>query len=289
MSFQEVRQYASALRSAGVAGVRVRSCAQPVLSICIAGVQARGDPADPAGRRRHGPRRIRLDRGNQRPTCDPTMGFAAADRAANYFIQQPFYNWTRQSARTMGSVISFHYGRRSTSPQQAGELVAAQSETRQSRHVKSPIPGGRDEVRVLVNSDTAATPRRVRDLREKLMLPAPGTSEARAAHQIIEMPAQYAGRRRRLPRSTSADGRRLRTLTIAARPKKTGTSPPAEQPSSAPHGWGSNCLRLLDHPASANSVSSWNGRPMSAGQAARPFASTRSAPICPGSPPVHVT
>jgi small-conductance mechanosensitive channel len=107
MTFEAVRQYGVSLfASAGVAGVVFGLAAQPVLSNLIAGVQlAVTQP-------------IRLE---DAVTVQNEYGWIEEINATyvvirlwdlrrlivplNYFIQQPFYNWTRQHAATLGSVI----------------------------------------------------------------------------------------------------------------------------------------------------------------------------------------
>ena len=109
MTFEAVRQYGVSLfASAGIAGVVFGLAAQPVLSNLIAGVQlAVTQP-------------IRLE---DAVTVQNEYGWIEEINATyvvirlwdlrrlivplNFFIQQPFYNWTRQHATTLGSVILF--------------------------------------------------------------------------------------------------------------------------------------------------------------------------------------
>jgi small-conductance mechanosensitive channel len=109
MTFEAVRQYGVSLfASAGVAGVVFGLAAQPVLSNLIAGVQlAVTQP-------------IRLE---DAVTVQNEYGWIEEINATyvvirlwdlrrlivplNYFIQQPFYNWTRQHASTLGSVMLY--------------------------------------------------------------------------------------------------------------------------------------------------------------------------------------
>ena len=235
MTFQEVRQYGVSLfASAGVAGVVFGLAAQPVLSNLIAGVQlAVTQP-------------IRLE---DAVTVQNEYGWIEEINATyvvirlwdlrrlivplNYFIQQPFYNWTRQSARTMGSVMLYlDYGAPvDVIRNKAGEIVAA-AKRDNAKVVNVQVINTSAvaiEVRVLVNSDTAATTADVcADLREKLIAflrQEHPEALPRQRNQIIDAcRANMPARRRRLPRLTSADGGRLRMLTIAARPKKTGNT-----------------------------------------------------------------
>jgi small-conductance mechanosensitive channel len=109
MTFEAVRQYGVSLfASAGIAGVVFGLAAQPVLSNLIAGVQlAITQP-------------IRLE---DAVTVQNEYGWIEEINATyvvirlwdlrrlivplNYFIQQPFYNWTRQHAATLGNVILY--------------------------------------------------------------------------------------------------------------------------------------------------------------------------------------
>jgi small-conductance mechanosensitive channel len=109
MTFDTVRQYGISLfASAGVAGVIFGLAAQPVLSNLIAGIQlAVTQP-------------IRLE---DAVTVQNEYGWIEEITATyvvirlwdlrrlivplNYFIQQPFYNWTRQATANIGSVLLY--------------------------------------------------------------------------------------------------------------------------------------------------------------------------------------
>src|SRR5579863_2108113 len=109
MTFDSVRQYGVSLfASAGVAGVIFGLAAQPVLSNLIAGVQlAVTQP-------------IRLE---DAVTVQNEYGWIEEINATyvvirlwdlrrlivplNFFIQQPFYNWTREAANTIGSALIY--------------------------------------------------------------------------------------------------------------------------------------------------------------------------------------
>lgn len=204
MTFQEVRQYGVSLfASAGVAGVVFGLAAQPVLSNLIAGVQlAVTQP-------------IRLE---DAVTVQNEYGWIEEINATyvvirlwdlrrlivplNYFIQQPFYNWTRQSARTMGSVMLYlDYGAPvDVIRNKAGEIVAA-AKRDNAKVVNVQVINTNAvaiEVRVLVNSDTAATTADVcADLREKLIAflrQEHPEALPRQRNQIIDAPGQYAGK-----------------------------------------------------------------------------------------------
>ena len=109
VTFDTVRQYGISLfASAGIAGVIFGLAAQPVLSNLIAGIQlALTQP-------------IRLE---DAVTVQNEYGWIEEITATyvvirlwdlrrlivplNYFIQQPFYNWTRQAAANIGSVLLY--------------------------------------------------------------------------------------------------------------------------------------------------------------------------------------
>ena len=109
MTFDTVRQYGISLfASAGVAGVIFGLAAQPVLSNLIAGIQlAMTQP-------------IRLE---DAVTVQNEYGWVEEITATyvvirlwdlrrlivplNYFIQHPFYNWTRQAGANIGSVLLY--------------------------------------------------------------------------------------------------------------------------------------------------------------------------------------
>jgi len=160
MTFDAVRQYGVSLfASAGVAGVIFGLAAQPVLSNLIAGVQlAVTQP-------------IRLE---DAVTVQNEYGWIEEINATyvvirlwdlrrlivplNFFIQQPFYNWTRQAANTIGSALVYlDY----TAPidlirQKAIELVA-QSGRPSTEVANVQITNLRPdciELRVLIRSDS---------------------------------------------------------------------------------------------------------------------------------------
>lgn len=200
MTFGEVRQYGVSLfASAGAAGVIFGLAAQPVLSNLIAGIQiAVTQP-------------IRLE---DAVTVQNEYGWIEEINATyvvirlwdlrrlivplNYFIQQPFYNWTRHSATTLGSVLLYlDY----TAPVQlirekAIELVdqARQDGAKVTSVQVTNANAQAIELRVLVNSRSAATTGDVcADLREKLI----GFLQREHPHalprqrnEIVEMPAR---------------------------------------------------------------------------------------------------
>ncbi|MFZ3361723.1 MAG: mechanosensitive ion channel family protein [Xanthobacteraceae bacterium] len=200
MTFDAVRQYGVSLfASAGAAGVIFGLAAQPVLSNLIAGIQlAVTQP-------------IRLE---DAVTVQNEYGWIEEINATyvvirlwdlrrlivplNYFIQQPFYNWTRHSATTLGSVLLYlDY----TAPVQlirekAIELVdqARQDGAKVTSVQVTNANAQAIELRVLVNSRSAATTGDVcADLREKLI----GFLQREHPHalprqrnEIVEMPAR---------------------------------------------------------------------------------------------------
>jgi small-conductance mechanosensitive channel len=176
MTFDEVRQYGVSLfASAGVAGVVFGLAAQPVLSNMIAGVQlAVTQP-------------IRLE---DAVTVQNQFGWIEEINATyvvlrledqrrmivplTFFIQQPFYNWTRQATPTIGKVtllLDF------AAPvdlirKRATELV---SETKQSNPRVTSVQVTNTsvdaiEVTIMIDSDSTATTNNVTvDVREKLI------------------------------------------------------------------------------------------------------------------------
>src|SRR5580692_6562181 len=176
MTFDSVRQFGVSLfASAGIAGVVFGLAAQPVLSNLIAGVQiAVTQP-------------IRLE---DAVTVQNEYGWIEEINATyvvirlwdlrrlivplNYFIQQPFYNWTRQAAANMGTVL-LHLDY--TAPidiirKKATELVAqtTQDNAKVTSVQVTNASAQAIEVRVLVNSDSAATTGNAcAELREKLI------------------------------------------------------------------------------------------------------------------------
>jgi len=176
MTFEAVRQYGVSLfASAGIAGVVFGLAAQPVLSNLIAGVQlAVTQP-------------IRLE---DAVTVQNEYGWIEEITATyvvirlwdlrrlivplNFFIQQPFYNWTRQAAANMGTVLLYlDY----TAPidrirDKAAELIA-QSKQWTGKLVNVQVtntsPQG-IEVRVLLTAQSAAnTSDLCAEVREKLI------------------------------------------------------------------------------------------------------------------------
>lgn len=176
MTFDAVRQYGVSLfASAGIAGVVFGLAAQPVLSNLIAGVQlAVTQP-------------IRLEDAvtvqNQYGWIEEITATYVVIRLEdlrrlivplNYFIQQPFYNWTRQAAPTIGKIVLYldFAAPVDLIRRKAAELV---SETKQDNPKVTSVQvtnvsAEAIEVDILVNSDSAATTGNVSaDLREKLI------------------------------------------------------------------------------------------------------------------------
>jgi small-conductance mechanosensitive channel len=176
MTFEAVRQYGVSLfASAGVAGVVFGLAAQPVLSNLIAGVQlAVTQP-------------IRLE---DAVTVQNEYGWIEEINATyvvirlwdlrrlivplNFFIQQPFYNWTRQSAATLGNVMLLldYSAPVDIVRKKATELVE------QSKRGKAAVTGVQVtsvtaqgiQVQILVRSDTTSITNDVcSDLREQLI------------------------------------------------------------------------------------------------------------------------
>ena len=214
MTFSAVRQYGVSLfASAGVAGVVFGLAAQPVLSNLIAGIQlAVTQP-------------IRLE---DAVTVQNEYGWIEEINATyvvirlwdlrrlivplNYFIQQPFYNWTRQAATTIGSVVLYlDY----TAPvdlirKKATELVAqAKQDNAKVTSVQVTNASAEAiELRVLVSSDSAATTGNVcADLREKLIAflqQEHPLALPRRRNEIVEPPARKTSPSHEIPLAPGA-------------------------------------------------------------------------------------
>ena len=176
MTFDAVRQYGVSLfASAGVAGFVFGLAAQPVLSNLIAGVQiAVTQP-------------IRLE---DAVTVQNEYGWIEEINATyvvirlqdqrrlivplNFFIQQPFYNWTRQAAPTIGNVVLYldYAAPVDLIRKKATELVSEmkQDNAKVTSVQVTNMSAEAIEVHILVNSNSAATTGNVSaDLREKLI------------------------------------------------------------------------------------------------------------------------
>lgn len=176
MTFDLVRQYGVSLfASAGVAGVVFGLAAQPMLSNLIAGVQlAVTQP-------------IRLE---DAVTIQNQYGWVEEINATyvvirledqrrmivplNFFIQQPFYNWTRQAAPTIGKIVLLldFAAPVDLIRAKAAELVA---ETKQGNPKVTSVQvtnvtAEAIQVDIMINSDFASTTGNVTvELREKLI------------------------------------------------------------------------------------------------------------------------
>jgi small-conductance mechanosensitive channel len=176
MTFAAVRQYGVSLfASAGVAGIVAGLAARPVLSNLLAGVQlAMTQP-------------IRLE---DAVTVENEYGWIEEITSTyvvirlwdlrrlivplSYFIEKPFYNWTRQAAANMGYVLLYlDY----TAPidrirQKANDFVAA-SKQWSGKVINVQVTNTSAEaieVRVLLSADNAAnTSNLCAELREKLI------------------------------------------------------------------------------------------------------------------------
>jgi small-conductance mechanosensitive channel len=176
MTFEAVRQYGVSLfASAGIAGVVFGLAAQPVLSNLIAGVQlAVTQP-------------IRIE---DAVTVQNEYGWIEEITATyvvirlwdlrrlivplNFFIQQPFYNWTRQAAATMGSVLLYlDYAAPVDIIRKKATGLVAQANKDNAEVISVQVTNTSAEaieVRILVNSNSAATTGNIcADLREKLI------------------------------------------------------------------------------------------------------------------------
>ncbi len=202
LTFDTVRQYGISLfASAGVAGVIFGLAAQPVLSNLIAGIQlALTQP-------------IRLE---DAVTVQNEYGWIEEITATyvvirlwdlrrlivplNYFIQQPFYNWTRQAAANLGSVLYLDYSApierirakanefAGQTTQPGGKLVNVQVTNANPEAIELRIPVTATSV-----SDTSNF---CAELREKLIV-----------FFAERMPASFAATAARNQRASGAQGR----------------------------------------------------------------------------------
>jgi small-conductance mechanosensitive channel len=176
MTFDAVRQYGVSLfASAGVAGIVAGLAARPVLSNLFAGVQlAVTQP-------------IRIE---DAVTVENEYGWIEEITSTyvvvrlwdlrrlivplTYFIEKPFYNWTRHAANTIGSVLLYldFSAPIDRIREKAAELVA-QSKIASGKVANVQVTNARPdsiEVRVLVSADSAANASNLcAELREKLI------------------------------------------------------------------------------------------------------------------------
>jgi small-conductance mechanosensitive channel len=176
MTFDAVRQYGVSLfASAGVAGLVAGLAARPVLSNLFAGVQlAVTQP-------------IRIE---DAVTVENEYGWIEEITSTyvvvrlwdlrrlivplTYFIEKPFYNWTRHAANTVGSVLLYldYAAPIDRIREKAAELVA-QSKVASGKVANVQVTNARPdsiEVRVLVSADSAANASNLcAELREELI------------------------------------------------------------------------------------------------------------------------
>jgi small-conductance mechanosensitive channel len=214
MTFDAVRQYGVSLfASAGVAGVVFGLAAQPVLSNLIAGVQlAVTQP-------------IRIE---DAVTVQNSYGWIEEINATyvvirledqrrlivplNFFIQQPFYNWTRQGAPRVATIVLYldYAAPIDLIRKKAAQLVAdmKQDDARVTSVQVTNVSPETIELHIALDSSSAATTGNVgADLREKLIaflqrdhpeaLP-------RRRNEIIDTSAQKPGERPAPPSSRTA-------------------------------------------------------------------------------------
>ncbi len=176
MTFAAVRQYGVSLfASAGVAGLVAGLAARPVLSNLFAGVQlAVTQPI-----RLEDAVTVENEYGRVEEITSTYVVIRLWDLRRlivplSYFIEKPFYNWTRQAATTIGSVVLYlDY----TAPvdlirKKAAELVdqANQDDAKVTSVQVTNASAEAIELRILVNSKSSATTGNVcADLREKLI------------------------------------------------------------------------------------------------------------------------
>jgi small-conductance mechanosensitive channel len=176
MSFDAVRQYGVSLfASAGVAGIVAGLAARPVLSNLFAGVQiAVTQP-------------IRIE---DAVTVENEYGWIEEITSTyvvirlwdlrrlivplTYFIEKPFYNWTRHAAHYIGSVLLYlDYGAPVDRIRQKATELVAQSKLASGKVTSVQVTNTRPdaiEVRILISADSAANAANLcAELREALI------------------------------------------------------------------------------------------------------------------------
>jgi small-conductance mechanosensitive channel len=176
MTFEAVRQYGVSLfASAGVAGIVVGLAARPVLSNLLAGVQlAVTQP-------------IRIE---DAVTVENEYGWIEEITSTyvvirlwdlrrlivplTYFIEKPFFNWTRHAANYIGSVLLYlDYGAPVDRIRQKATELVAQSKLASGKVASVQVTNTRPdsiEVRILISADSAAsTANLCAELREALI------------------------------------------------------------------------------------------------------------------------
>jgi small-conductance mechanosensitive channel len=176
MTFDAVRQYGVSLfASAGVAGIVVGLAARPVLSNLFAGVQlAVTQP-------------IRIE---DAVTVENEYGWVEEITSTyvvirlwdlrrlivplTYFIEKPFYNWTRHAANYIGSVLLYlDYGAPVDRIRQKAAELVGQSKLASGKVTSVQVTNTRPdsiEVRILISADTAANASNLcAELREALI------------------------------------------------------------------------------------------------------------------------
>ena len=204
MTFDAVRQYGISLfASAGVAGVVFGLAAQPVLSNLIAGIQlAVTQP-------------IRLE---DAVTVQNEYGWIEEITATyvvirlwdlrrlivplNYFIQQPFYNWTRQAGANIGSVMLYlDYSAPIERIRAKAIELAGQTEQPGGKLVSVQVTNSNSEaieLRVLVTAASVGdTSNLCAELRERLIVFLQSECPQalpRRRHEISELPVRKGGK-----------------------------------------------------------------------------------------------
>jgi len=176
MTFDAVRQYGVSLfASAGVAGIIAGLAARPVLSNLFAGVQlAVTQP-------------IRIE---DAVTVENEYGWIEEITSTyvvirlwdlrrlivplTYFIEKPFYNWTRHGANYIGNVLLYlDYGAPVDRIRQKAAELVAQSKLASGKVTSVQVTNTRPdsiEVRILISADSAANASNLcAELREELV------------------------------------------------------------------------------------------------------------------------
>jgi small-conductance mechanosensitive channel len=176
MTFDAVRQYGVSLfASAGVAGIIAGLAARPVLSNLFAGVQlAVTQP-------------IRIE---DAVTVENEYGWVEEITSTyvvirlwdlrrlivplTYFIEKPFYNWTRHAANYIGNVLLYlDYGAPIDRIRRKATELVAQSKLASGKVTNVQVTNARPEsieVRILISADSAANAANLcAELREELI------------------------------------------------------------------------------------------------------------------------
>jgi small-conductance mechanosensitive channel len=176
MTFDAVRQYGVSLfASAGVAGIVAGLAARPVLSNLFAGVQLA--VAQPI--RIEDAVTVENEYGRVEEITSTYVVIRLWDLRRlivplTYFIEKPFYNWTRHAANYIGSVLLYlDYGAPVDRIRQKATELVAQSKLASGKVTSVQVTNARPdsiEVRILISADSSANASNLcAELREELI------------------------------------------------------------------------------------------------------------------------